>query len=56
MVEVDKKTFTEEYRMDVFCAWCKKFLYTHNNVKKNSPKISHGICEDCSEKLLNDLK
>ncbi len=37
--------------MDVYCAWCKKFLYKTEGVHNNKYSVSHGICKDCSDKV-----
>lgn len=37
--------------IDVYCAWCKQFLYVSNGFYKKNHKASHGICKDCAEKI-----
>lgn len=37
--------------MKVVCAWCKKVL-----VDGDDELISHGICEDCTKKVMLELE
>jgi len=34
----------------VFCAWC------HREIGKSEVEHSHGICKNCAEKMLVDLR
>ncbi|MFN4152122.1 MAG: hypothetical protein ACK4IX_14370 [Candidatus Sericytochromatia bacterium] len=34
--------------LEVYCAWCKTFLYIHVNLTKENFKASHGICKECA--------
>lgn len=34
------------------CAWCERFLGV--SLPLADPKITHGICPDCTERLLRD--
>lgn len=37
--------------MKFVCAWCKSELDSTNSSSNNIDKLSHGICEQCSEKF-----
>lgn len=39
--------------MEVWCAWCKKFLRV---VEGNASDISHGICSVCFDKEIAKLR
>ncbi len=47
----------EENQINVQCAWCKKKLGTKKDNNPNAPKstTSHGMCPDCSAKVLADV-
>lgn len=34
---------------DVICAWCKKLIG-----KTDAPGTSHGICEECAKRFLEE--
>ena len=38
--------------MRKICAWCKKDLETVPTVNNSDGIISHGICEECAERIL----
>lgn len=40
------------YDMRVECAWCGKFLRMSKCISPG--KISHGICEECKERVLKE--
>jgi hypothetical protein len=39
---------SEENEFPLYCAWCKKHI---RGLKPgyDTPKVSHGICEECSK-------
>jgi uncharacterized protein (TIGR02266 family) len=43
-------TYEEEKRMNVVCAWCGNFL---GQRKGPFGKTSHGVCEQCRERLVD---
>jgi transposase-like protein len=42
----------------IICAWCSKYMGIKGIglSRKSSFSISHGICPDCTRKLLEQLK
>jgi hypothetical protein len=42
------------------CAWCGRFLGTkesqYQSTNKTEVPISHGICSECREKVLAEIK
>jgi len=40
--------------MKIVCAWCKKELGEKEPL--DDPRISHGICEECKQKMQQELK
>jgi superfamily II helicase len=42
--------------LEVICAWCLKDAKETGQVGKEISYISHGICSDCAEKLLEQAK
>jgi len=44
----------ESNRINVICAWCGVPLYKNSELPKKL--VSHGICKECSEKMIKDLE
>lgn len=40
--------------MNVLCAWCGKYLKTIDG--KGTSGDSHGICKECFQKQIDELK
>ena len=40
--------------MQVICSWCGKFMKNKEPLRYKS--ISHGICEECYERVVNEIK
>lgn len=38
----------------LICAWCKKVI--KDKIKTATGQDSHGICEDCEKKLIEEIK
>jgi len=39
------------------CAWCRKYGNENDEwLAKNGALTSHGICDECMEKVLDDLR
>ena len=39
--------------IEVYCAWCKKFLYKVEAYRNKKYSTSHGICEECADRVFN---
>jgi len=37
-------------KLEVICAWCKKYLRTETTAPGVKGGVSHGICPECLEK------
>ncbi len=46
----------ETKKMQIYCAWCGKFLKLVKCTEKQSSKISHGICQQCYQKTMAELE
>lgn len=44
---------TSSQDIEVYCAWCKKYLHNIEGVHKEKYSVSHGICKECSDKVFN---
>lgn len=42
--------------MQVYCAWCKKWMKSQKCDAKFAGEVSHGICFKCSKRMLDGLR
>ena len=56
---ISKMSEKHKSKLEIICAWCKKHLGHKEDFKENSgseKSITHGICEECSDKLQEKIK
>ena len=45
----------EKYPIKIVCGWCGKDIGETGFVSSEKGKISHGICKECSEKMVEEI-
>ena len=51
---IDNYGLENDFELEVVCAWCGKHLGWKDG--KGEIGISHGICDECKEKILGEYK